>query len=542
MKNRMMEEANVVTGLATNRMCIDAIRQTFERDGEQPFLIEAEMDRVFSRREFFAVSARFGEAFREAGVRPGDRIAIVLGNTAEFCACFFGCLLFGATAVLVNPGLHPQEVRFILENTGVRLVVFSLCTRALVLSAKTPVSCGHLFLIAGQERDMTEESGFGIDLDAARQFQVKDWQPFASSFDEMALTIAFTSGTMNLPKGVVHSVRSLFGNAAAFNEFMGFGPHSRFLNVWPMAYSSGFLNNLIGAFQCGGSLVMGRVFDPQAALQFWRPALAYIPSVIWLSPAMAAALVRVDRDPAGPAFCREHRPVICIGTAPLSEGNQKAFEGKYGVPVYESYGLSELLIISGNTPGSPGVPGTVGRCLPGVTARLGKSDADHPGDGRQGEILVKTPWLMKGYLDYSTLQPEPMSRDGEFPTGDIGRVDPEGRLAIVGRKKALIIRGGLNISPVKIEEVIRQHPAVEKVRVVGIPHELAGEEIVALVRLREGYRLDEERVGILKRCRDGLSNVSVPNYLLEFPEASGEDPDKVPFQEIRERVKSLMKR
>ncbi len=505
----------------------------FEHFADRPFLIEPSIDRVLSYGETWMLACRAANMMAARGIRPGDRVAVVLVNNAEFAAFFFGCFAMGVTLVPVNPALHATEVDFILHASRARAVVFSLCTRPLVLEAPRSAALEQIFLLTAQEEGLHSGEPGPIRLDDALGGQPKGWTVVAERSADEVFTMGFTSGTTSRPKGVQHRVASLFENAAAFNEVLQIGADRVFMNVWPMAYSSGYLNNMVCAFMAGARMVIGRAFDAQSVLQFWKPVLAYGVNMIWLSPSMLAALTRVDRDSAGLAYARERQPTFCVGTAPLPLKVKQDFEQKYGVEVYESYGLSELLLISANTPRYPRVPGSAGRLLSGVDVDVVGEDGARKPAGEEGEIVVRSPWLMKGYLNVETGEADVLSPAAPFPTGDIGRVDDAGNISITARKKDLIIRGGFNISPRQVEDVLLDHPAVEQAAVVGIPHHFYGEEVIAFVKLRAGADMAEENGKLMTRCLQHLNRMAVPSRILAIDRFPVTSTGKIQKNELR---------
>lgn len=499
---------------------IRQIQETFRRNADRVFLIETPIDREFTYGEFYSAALRSAGMLRSRGVRRGDRVALILANSSEFAALYFGCLFLGAVAVPVNQALHPDEVRFIVERSGAKLLLFSLCTRPLVTAAASGLSCPQVRVMLAQEKVFHPEDDEVWSLDEpAGELP----EPFAGMADDDLLIVLFTSGTTSAPKGVAHRIRSQFGNAIAFNAEMDFGPDHRFLHVWPMAYSSGFLNTLLSPFMAGGSVVLACAFTAQTVLTFWKPVVEHSANTLWLSPTMMASLLRIDRDEAGIDYCRRAIRSVCCGTAPLPLRLKKDFEAKYGVEVFESYGLSELLIVTGNSPRHPRRENSVGRALPGVEISIAQDE----------EILVRTPFAMAGYFDPETKQPAPIEAGGWFPTGDLGHVDDEGNLLVTGRKKDLIIRGGLNISPRAVRDVLLEHPAIEDAAVVGTPHDFYGEEVVAALRMKPDRSLAEEQSSILKLCRSRLNQASVPTRLVEVAQFPVGSTGKVLIRELR---------
>ena len=530
---------------AADATLVRRIASAFETYRDRTFLIESMTGRTWTYAEMFNWASRAASMLRQQGVRKGDRVALLLANSAEFVSLYFGCLFIGAVAVPVNQSLHASDMRYILEHSGAHLLLFSRTTRAILLQATEGLSeLRQMRVMLGQEQSFHPE-----DVDETWNHEVGaidgNLVPFSGLADDDTLIILYTSGTTGHPKGVVHSVRSEFGNAVAFNDAMGFGTEHRFLHIWPMAYSSGYLNTLMSPFMAGASVVLAPAFTAQTILTFWKPVMDHHANTLWLSPTMMAALVRMDRDDRGAEYCRSEVRTVCAGTAPLPLRLKRDFEAKYGVEALESYGLSELLIISANVPAFARRDDSVGRLLAGVELAIAPGEhGEHGGHGghdegvaqpigTEGEILVRTPFAMDGYLDPATRAVEPLGRDAWFPTGDIGVLHDDGNLFITGRKKDLIIRGGQNLSPRAIRDVLLNHPSVVDAIVVGLPHDFYGEEVAAAIKLQAGIELADEKSSLLQHCRKHLSGAAVPTWLKQIDEFPVGPTGKVLTREVR---------
>ena len=498
-------------------------------------MIDAQTGRQFSYNEFYRLACTAAGKLHELGIRRGQRIALVLDNSAEFAALYFGCLFLGAVAVPVNPALHPREVAFILVHSGAALMVCSPATKPLVDSA----SAGdepHLYLLPEHEREQADTAVAWWSFEELAP-AIPDWQPLDGVHEDDLFSMTFTSGTTGMPKGIVHRIRSLLDNALAFTEALDIEARNRFLHVLPMTYMAGFLNSLLCPFMAGASVVLWRAFDPSIALRFWKPVIEYSADTFWLVPTMLTTLARVDRKTEGIEYCRQHDITICVCTAPLPANTKREFEAKYGVTLFESYGLSETLITTCNTKRHPRFEGSVGRPLRGFEIRITTEDGETLPTNTNGDIWVRTPNIMAGYLNYETLQPDVVSLQDWFPTGDIGHLNVDGDLFITGRKKDLIIRGGFNISPRVVEDVLMEFEAVEGAAVVGLPHEYYGEEVVAVVRLKPGYEIDNVRPLLDALCKDKLNIVSVPTKyfgLDQFPISSTGKVQKAKLRHLLE--------
>jgi long-chain acyl-CoA synthetase len=328
----------------------------------------------------------------------------------------------------------------------------------------------------------------------------------------------------------------LLENAVAFNQLLGIGPDSRFLHVFHMTYMAGFLNTLLSPIMAGSSVVLARAFDAQSILDFWQPVIRNEVNTMWIAPTMAAALVRGDRRKDGVDYCQEHHMTICVGTAPLPQTTKDEFEQKYGVELHESYGLSEILFVTSNSPDIPNKPGSVGLPVPGVTIKISNDRGEAREIGNDGNVWINTPYASVGYLDFETSQPDAFDSKMWFETGDYGHVDDDGLLFITGRTKDQIIRGGINISPRAVEEAILTHSAVDKVAVIGMPHAFYGEEVVAVLLFKDGYALAEEQDELTKICGEYLSKPSIPSKFVEAKEFPISINGKIQKNVLRERL------
>lgn len=489
-----------------------AISSVIAENSERLFLIDALGERRFSYGEFHRHVCHFASLLEEYGVERGDRVVLLLPNSAELAMLYFACLYRQAVAVPVNPASHAREVGVAIASAQPRLVVLSPSTAAL------QAQCGELR--SAYVMPPGETASEGGRTTWTLQDATGELPPVPALAEEDLFAITFTSGTTGLPKGVCHTVGSLFGAAVAFNGAHGFDGDSRFFHTLPMTYMAGFLNTLLCPFLAGGSVVVAPAFNAPLALRYWELAARYEANTLWLVPTIAMTLLQLDRGEVGACLCREKIRTACIGTAPLPAKLKRGFEHRYGIALQESYGLSETLFVASNTTERPFQPGSVGPLLDGVTVvALDEDGAPLPIES-EGELSIRAPWHFQGYFDPQTGKPDAASRQPWFRSGDVGYLDAQGYLFITGRKKDLIIRGGVNLSPHSIESVLEEHSAITQSAVVGVPHEFYGEEVVAFVKLAAGASLAACEQDLLMHCKQNLSPASIPSRFLaldEFP-------------------------
>lgn len=492
------------------------LKNIIEKYSSRTFIIDSQNDTSLTFSDFGSLVLKTAGELKRRNISRGDRVAILLPNSLEFAVLYFSCIHLGAVAVPINQNLNSKDISFIISNSATKLVAYLP-----VLKDKLDGSNKIETLCVGGET--------GIDI-----FKLPapgETVPFTSIDPEDIVAIMYTSGTTSKPKGVVHKLNSMLRNARVFAEFNGISAESRFYHTFSMAYMAGFFNLLILPYISGSSVVIGPLFNARLALSYWDAPRKYNVNALWLVPSIMALLLKVDRGESGASFCRNSVKHAFVGTAPLSAKTKSEFEDKYGITMNENYGLSETLFITAESNSMTHKPGAIGEVLPGIEV---KSELEN-NKGAEGEILVRTPDLMTGYLDSETGAVNALNPSDWFPTGDYGFVDSGGYLFLTGRKKDIIIRGGINISPKAIEEQLIRHDAVDEVYVVGIPHELYGEDIVAVVKLKPGFDFEQVKVSLAAFARENLAQHQQPAMYLtmdEFPLGIGGKIQKHKLREI----------
>src|SRR5260370_28890999 len=311
----------------------------------------------------------------------------------------------------------------------------------------------------------------GAGRDEVKSAVVAEWKEFVhlqTAGPDDLVVIMYTSGRSAKPKGLAHKLGRMLCNARAFAHAQGIDRDSRFYLTLSMAYMGGFYNLLVLPFLCGASVVVDHVFDARSSLHFWDKARNNSVNTLWLATTVLSILLRMDSGRTGEEFCRSSIRRAFVGFAPLPLKVKHEFETRYGVRLIENYGLSETLFVTARSQDSTVGAGHVGNALPGIDLRI-VDDAQEPvGPGIDGEVQILTPDLMAGYLDANgvLLETDPAAW---FPTGDVGHLADRDSLFITGRKKDLIIRGGVNISPAAIEEVLMHVDGIADGAAVMIP-------------------------------------------------------------------------
>ncbi|MCX4632126.1 long-chain fatty acid--CoA ligase [Streptomyces sp. NBC_01443] len=431
-------------------------------------------DTTLTYAELDDASARFAAVLRGRGVRPGDRVAMTMPNVPLFPVVYYGILRAGGVVVPMNPLLKAREVAYVLRDSGARVAV------AFPLFAQEVANAAEL----GTECLVTEPSAFHDLLTAA--------EPLSGIVDredgDPAL-ILYTSGTTGTPKGAELTHGNLVSNTATTAEtLIQVGPDDILFGGLPLFHAFGQTCALNASVAAGATLTLLPRFDPRRALEVMhRDGVTVFLGV----PTMYSALLHAEL-PDG--FDASRLRLAVSGGAAIPVEVLHGFERRFDVTVLEGYGLSETSpVASFNHPDRPRKAGSIGVPIRGVEMKLVTEDGSEAGPGEVGEIAIRGENVMNGYFNRPKETAEAV-HDGWFHTGDLARVDEEGFYFIVDRKKDLIIRGGYNVYPREVEEVLYEHPAVAEAAVVGVPHEVHGEEVAAVIALREGADATAEEI------------------------------------------------
>jgi long-chain acyl-CoA synthetase len=412
---------------------------------------------------------RYASVLRDNGVRPGDRVVLLLVDTPQFPAVYFGVLAAGAVAIPLNVMSTAAEIGHVLTDADARFVVCAASLLAQAGEAVEPLGRG-LFTVGPGPAGTVDLENAAPDTAPIEEVVVRD--P-----DEVAV-VFYTSGTTGAPKGVMLTHRNILYNV----ERMVATPYvfrsdDVLLGCLPLAHSFGQICVMLTGFRAGVSLVLMSRFSGREALALM---VEHRCTVFMGVPTMYFGLL--DAVAQGGPVPRLDR--VYSGGSPLPAKTLDDVRSVFGCPVYEGYGATETSCsVAYHYPGVSFRPGTVGVPINGVTVGIARPNADRiellP-VGEVGEIVVGGPTVMAGYLGRPELTAE-VVHDGWFRTGDLGKLDGDGYLAVVGRKKDLILRGGYNVYPREIEETLAGHPAVAQVAVIGVPHPVLGEEVWAIV-------------------------------------------------------------
>lgn len=438
----------------------DVLRAWTAATPDVPLVIAPETERTLSYRDLAEATAALAAYLEARGIRPGARVALYLHNGRQTAALFLGLMAAGYVVAPFNLLAHKSQLAWTIAHSEVRLVFTTASLAAQLADALVSVEAPPLVEV--------------IDVDAAALFPpAGPFEPPPQTAARDVALLMYTSGTTGVPKGVLLTHANLLAGARAVAGWHGLSPQDRVLSALPLYHINGQVIATLAPFVSGGSIVAPHRFSASV----WWPLVAKY-DCTWINMVPTIIAYLLAGPDAGPF------PRVRFGrsaSAPLPPEQCVAFEQRFGIPVVEAMGMTECASTVFCNPhdarrraGSPGLP-----C--GVEAGIIGPDGRHLETGVTGEIVLRGPNVMVGYLGASDKTAEAIDGDGWLRTGDLGYRDADGFYYVTGRLKELIIKGGENIAPREIDEVLLRHPAVLEAAAFAVPHPHYGQDIAAAV-------------------------------------------------------------
>lgn len=460
----------------------------YQHADRQPQAVAIHDDRgPTTYQQLAAMSAGMGLYIASRTERPA--VGILLPAGAGYAASFYGTLLAGKSVVPINFLLSEREVAHVIADSGIDTVI-------------------TIPPLAGRLKDTPLKI---IDLTQLPTGPAAIKPKFPSPRADDTAVLMYTSGTSGVPKGVMLTYGNLQSDIDASIEHAALKSQHKFLGVIPLFHSFGMTASMLCPIQLGTTVVYMARFSPAGALAAIRE---HGISIIFAVPSIFAAIAHM-KTAAADDFKRMY--AMISGGEPLPRAVLETYRDRFGVTVYEGYGLTETSpVVALNVP-RDNRPGSVGKPIPGVQVRITDDDGKVLGRNLDGELWLKGPMIFKGYYNLPDLTAETLTADGYFRTGDLARVDEDGYLHITGRKKDLIIVAGEKAAPREIEEIIMRHPAVSAAAVVGKKDAARGEIVVAFLTTHEGQTTTPEAIKDV--CREnGLAQWKIPREVHIVPE------------------------
>lgn len=478
----------------TFRNVSDLVKARVDAAPNKQFLLSEADGRLFTYVEFMAAIDRAAAMLTEAGIGKGNVVSLLLPNSVEYVIAYFACWRLGALAGPVNSLLKSQEMSYVISNSEAKAL--------LVHSQFLP----SIEMIRSQLPDLKSVIVFDDEREATKEFT--NAAPVSTGIEQTdEAIIIYTSGTTGKPKGCLLTHGNLIANAQQISSWLGFNENDRLLTMMPLFHMNAVSVTTMSALYAGGSTVVSPKFS---ASRFWQIISDYQITSFGSVATMLSMLLTTYPEGVPPGLKTDQLRFAMCGSAPVPAEVLRKFEEKFHCLVIEGYGLSESTCRSTfNPPDKRRRPGSCG--MPIGNEMMVVDEEDQPvADGELGEIVLRGPNILKAYYK----NPEATAtafRNGWFHTGDIGYKDTEGFYYIVDRKSDMIIRGGENIYPREIDEVLYQHPAIAAAATIGIPDELYGEEVAAFVVLKPGVQVTEQE--LKQFCVDRLADYKCPKTI-----------------------------
>lgn len=440
---------------------------------------------------------------RQLGVKSGDRILISLPNVPEFVIAYYAALRMQAIVVPINPNYSSGELRMILADCQPAVAI---TTPAGVQGFEEALESQQTQLIITERLENTPYKFFGDLL--VEDGSTSEQHLYA---DDDVVEFLYTSGTTSAPKAAMLTHSNLYSNAAVLADVLEMSRHDRILLVAPVYHAAAQTVCMNNAINVGATLVMhDQWLGPKTVLQ----TIAEQRITFFFGPPIFYILLSNYNESAN--YDLSSLRLALSGAAPLAEHTFKKFKEKYGIEIVEGYGLSETSpVVSVNPLRGVKKINSVGLPLPDVLVKVVDEQGNTLASGEIGELVVKGPNVMRAYYN----KPQETAKvlvDGWFHTGDLGYIDEQGYIFIIDRKKDLIIRGGVNIYPREIEELLRKHPAVLEAAVVGVPDAIKGEEVKAFVVVHRDRQVTVKEIKDFLKGK--IASFKIPRFI-EFVES-----------------------
>jgi long-chain acyl-CoA synthetase len=449
---------------------------------------------------------RAAGALHDLGVEKGDRVALILGNAPEFAEALYGAFRIGAVVAPLNVMLTPDEVGAVLADADAKVVIADPEFLPTVLAVRDRLAGLDHVLVTGASEVPGRTRSYERALREAGD------SPAAKILERDPALLAYTAGTTANPKGAVLTHGNLLSNLDQMARVPALAEAESdvVLLVLPLFHIYA-LNVVLGiTMREGATAVLVERFDPGVTLDL--VARERVTILFGAPPMFTAWLQAAEGRDVDLSSVR----IAVSGAAPLPGRVLEAFRDRFGITIWEGYGLTETApAVTTNAMGEVAKPDSIGLVLPGVEVRLVDEHGDDVEEGDPGEVVVRGPNVFAGYWRKPE-ETEAAFRDGWFRTGDVAYRDDDGYLFIVDRSKDLIIVSGFNVFPKEVEEAVAAHPKVAEAAVIGVPDERTGEAVKALVVLKPGETATEEE--ILEHCRVSLARFKCPRQV-KFVEA-----------------------
>ena len=482
------------------------LKQRVAATPEKTFLFSEADGRRFTYAEFDQAVNSAAQMLQAHDVGRGDVVSLLMPNSAEYIIAYFACWKIGAIAGPINSLLKAHEISFVISDSEAKALLVHGDFRATVDGIRNELPLLQSVIEFADGEAATSEFKDDSSAASSTNLSLSDMDLPHIDLGSEAIII-YTSGTTGKPKGCLLTHGNLIANARQISQWLGFTKDDRLLTIMPLFHMNAVSVTTMSALYAGGSTVVSPKFS---ASRFWQIISEYEVTSFGSVATMLSMLLNTYPDGVPAGLKTEQLRFAMCGSAPVPTEVLQRFEEAFNCLVIEGYGLSESTCRSTfNPPDERRRPGSCGKPIGNEMQVVDDEDREVV-DGTLGEIVLRGENILKGYYRNEEATANAF-RSGWFHTGDVGYRDAEGFFYIVDRKSDMIIRGGENIYPREIDEVLYQHPAVAAAAAIGIPDPLYGEDVAAFVVLQEGREATEE--AIISFCRERLADYKCPKIV-----------------------------
>ncbi|KAE9628139.1 malonate--CoA ligase [Parasedimentitalea maritima] len=469
--------------------------------------------------DFLSMAARYAHVFRNAGVEPGDRLAVQIEKSPQALAIYAACVQSGIVFLPLNTAYTANEVSYFVENSGAKLLVCDSANK----TALAPIAQA-----AGALLETLNADGTG-SLSSQATPLPSSFPTVSRTHDDLAAFL-YTSGTTGRSKGAMLSQQNLLSNAETLVDYWKFTDQDVLLHALPIFHTHGLFVASNITLLAGGSMIFMGKFNPDQIIENMPKATSMM--------GVPTFYTRLLDDTRFTKALTQHMRLFISGSAPLLADTHIQFESRTGHRILERYGMTETNMNTSNPYDGERRAGTVGFPLPGVDLKITNAETgDSLPAGEIGQIEVRGPNVFQGYWQMPEKTAEELRDDGFFITGDLGVIDDQGYVQIVGRNKDLIISGGYNIYPKEVELVLDDQPGVLESAVVGVPHPDFGESVVGFLVASDEAEPDLDAIN--RTVGDSLARFKHPKKLIVLPNLPRNTMGKVQKNLLREQYGEL---
>jgi long-chain acyl-CoA synthetase len=495
----MNHNASVEQTVSEPRSISDLLSQRVSARADEPFLFSEADGRRFTYAEFAEAVARTAALLSQHEVARGDVVSLLMPNSVEYIIGYFACWELGALAGPVNSLLKEHEIEFLMNNSEAKAILIGSEFRERVENIRKVLPHLRSIITFDDEAEATRRY-------ARLRRADHESSPEACVPDDDAIII-YTSGTTGKPKGCLLTHGNVIANARQISQWLNFSENDRLLTIMPLFHMNAVSVTTMSALCAGGSTVISPKFSGS---RFWDIISDYQITSFGSVATMLSMLLHTYPNGVPEGLKTDQLRFAMCGSAPVPAEVIRKFEETFSCAVIEGYGLSESTCRSTFNPADERRrPGSCGLPI-GNEMKVVDDDDNEVADGELGEIVLRGENILKGYFRNPEAT-ERAFRGGWFHTGDVGYRDQDGFFYIVDRKTDMIIRGGENIYPREIDEVLYQHPAIAAAATIGIPDQLFGEEVAAFIVLKEGMKVTEEE--LIEHCKSELADYKCPKTI-----------------------------